>query len=333
MKLTREGKRFLLAAVLIAVAAVNTGNNLIYLILSLMLSFIVLSYLILRLNLAGLVLEVSAAGPLFAEEQVSVKLLVYNRKKVPVYSVIITASDAAEQVYCGHIAGHGVFRDRMKMCFRKRGLYAYGDFVVQSGFPFILFRKSMSVHLSGQVLVYPKLLDIRHMIDIIEGRQDEGVVAVRGRGDEVYSLRAFQHGDDWRRIHWKASARQNEFLIREYVEYASQQISILLDNLLPSDGEHFETAVSLAASIAQHFIERGHLVRLIAARKTISFGSGNEHLLSILDALALIAEQDEERDVYGLKAEGFTIAVLKSGQSSLRSAVASADLAIYADTL
>jgi len=333
MKLTREGRRFLLAAALIAVAAINTGNNLIYLILSLMLSFIVISYLILKLNLAGLVLEVSDAGSLFAKEQVSVELLVHNPKKIPVYSVIIEAPDAAAQVYCGHIAGRGVFRDRMKMYFRKRGLYGYGDFVVQSGFPFILFRKSMSVHTSAPVLVYPKLLDIRDMLDVTYGRQEEGVSAVRGRGDEVYALRAFQYGDNWRRIHWKASARRDGFLIREYAEYASQEISILLDNLLPQDGELFETVVSLAASIARHFIEQGYLVRLIAAGKTIPFGSGNEHIHSILDTLALIAEQHGEMDLTSFGIQGFCIAVLKSAESGLKAVAVSANVVIYADSL
>jgi len=298
-----------------------------------MLSFVVLSYLILRLNLAGLVLEVSVAGPLFAEEQVSVGLLVHNKKKIPVYSVIIAAPDAATEVYCGHIAGHGVFRDRLVMVFRKRGLYRYGDFVVQSGFPFILFRKSMSVHVSGQVLVYPKLLDVRELIDAIEGRQEEGMVAVRGRGDEVYSLRAFQYGDDWRRIHWKASARQEGFLIREYAEYASQKITILLDNLLPQDDIHFETAVSAVASLAKQYLEMGYPVRFIAARKTIPFGSGEEQLHSILNVLAVISQEEEDADLSGIGEDGFSIAILKSAQSGLKAVAASADLVIYADTL
>jgi hypothetical protein len=74
-------------------------------------------------------------------------------------------------------------------------------------------------------------------------------------------------------------------------------------------------------------------MQLIAAGKTIPFGGGNEHLLSILDALALIAEQHGERDLSGSGAEGFSIALLKSAESSLKSEAASADLVIYADTL
>ncbi len=333
MKLTREGKRFLLAAVLIAVAAVNTGNNLIYLILSLMLSFLVLSYLILRLNLAKLVLEVSPAGSVYAGERVSVELFIHNKKKIPVYSVIIDAADAAAPMYCGEIAGHGVFRGRLKLVFMKRGLYGYRDFIVQSGFPFILFRKGMKVEVSGQVLVYPRLLDVREMINNMDGRQEEGVVAVRGRGDEVYSLRAFQYGDDWRRIHWKASARQDGFLIREYAEYASQKITILLDNLLPRDENNFEAAVSVAASLAKQYLEAGYPVRFIAAGKTIPFGSGEDHLRSILDLLAVITQEEGDADLAGFSGDGFSIAILRSASSSLKTVAVSADLVIYADTL
>jgi len=333
MKLTREGKRFLLAAVLIAVAAINTGNNLIYLILSLMLSFIVLSYLILRLNLIKLVFEVSPAGPVYAGEPVSVELLIHNKKKTPVYSVIIDAADAAAPMYCGEIPGFGVFKDRMAMVFRRRGLYGYRDILIQSGFPFILFRKTMPVSINDRVLVYPKLLDVRELIEVIAGRQEEGAVAVRGRGDEVYSLRAFQYGDDWRKIHWKASARQDGFLIREYAEYASQKITILLDNHLPYDAVHFENAVSAAASLAKQYIETGYPVRFIAAGKTIPFGSGEEHLRSILGVLALITQEEADADLPGIGEEGFSIAVLKSAQSGLKSVAAHADMVVYADTL
>ncbi|MBI5634236.1 MAG: DUF58 domain-containing protein [Nitrospirae bacterium] len=333
MKLTREGKRFLLASVLIAVAAVNTGNNLIYLILSLMLSFIVLSYLILRLNLAGLSLDVSVAGAVYAGEPVSVKLHVHNKKKLPVYSVIIAAQDAAAEVYCGQISGHGVFRGTVVLVFGKRGLYGYRNFVVQSGFPFILFRKSISVEVSGQVLVYPKLLDVREVTEVIEGRQQEGAVAVRGRGDEVYSLRAFQYGDDWRRIHWKASAKQAGFLIREYAEYASQKITLLLDNLLPQDSIHFEAAVSAAASLAKQYIETGYPVQFIAVGTTIPFGTGEDHLRSILGVLSVIAPEEGFADFSEIGEDGFSIAILQSSRSRMRAEAALTDIVIYADSL
>src|ERR1700690_2029718 len=92
MKTTREGNRFILATVLILVAAFNTGNNLIYLILSLMLSFLFLSVLILRINLAGLEIEASAEGPVFAGEETALNVRLRNKKRVfPCYSTNVSS--------------------------------------------------------------------------------------------------------------------------------------------------------------------------------------------------------------------------------------------------
>src|SRR3990172_2680087 len=88
MRLTREGKKFLIAAALIAVAALNTGNNLIYLILSMMLSLFVIAFAALRLNLKGISLDVSREGHLYAKERSNIKVSVTNSKKLlPSYSL------------------------------------------------------------------------------------------------------------------------------------------------------------------------------------------------------------------------------------------------------
>src|SRR4030042_3369409 len=88
MKLIREGKRFLIATAIIAVAALNTGNNLIYLILSMMLSILVLSILILRGNMNGLDLGVYQSQPVFANNPAYMNITISNRKRlIPSYSI------------------------------------------------------------------------------------------------------------------------------------------------------------------------------------------------------------------------------------------------------
>ena len=83
MKLSREGKRFFLAALLIGIAAFNTGNNLIYLILSMMLSILVLSVIVLRLNMKALVLRVAQNRPIFANSPSNIDVTLSNGKKLP----------------------------------------------------------------------------------------------------------------------------------------------------------------------------------------------------------------------------------------------------------
>ena len=331
MRLTREGRRFLLATFLIAVAAVNTGNNLIYLILSLMLSFTLLSYIILRLNLSGISLEVSLSGPVFAGDSVPAELLVMNRKSIPSYSLNIESNNSPEGAYCGIVPGRSAVRLDIRLLFRRRGLSGYGDLFIRSGFPFILFHKKVPADAGGRVLVYPALLEMDKVIDSLGGGLEElGDRPVRGRGEEVHSLRLYQYGDDWRRIHWKISARQTSLFVREYAAYISRKVSIMLDNSLPEDETQFEKAVSAAATLSGYFTENGFNVRLISCGKLVPFGSGDEHLFTMLDMLALVKEEgcaSADPDD-----EGLIVAVMKSARSSMK-LTQSEGIVLYADSL
>ncbi len=334
MKLTREGKRFLLATALIAVAAFNTGNNLIYLILSLMLSFIALSYGILKMNLSGLLLEVLASGPVFAGEPARAELLIHNRKNIPAYSLNLSAPDAVENMYCSYISSRGTLKKDMFMVFRKRGLYGHRNFLIQSGFPFILFQKIIAVEVSGDLLVYPQLLDIEGLINDITAHEDQEGKAVRRSCDDIYALREYQYGDDRRDIHWKASARLASLIVKDYAGYLSRRVTIILDNGMPrQDERHFEKAVAVAASLTSHYIARGYLVRLLSCRKVIPFGSGQGHLFSILDILALIREEEGGDDFSMFSPEGFSVTVLRSAHSRPLLQTGAEGMVVYADTL
>jgi uncharacterized protein (DUF58 family) len=334
MKITREGKRFLLATVLIAVAAVNTGNNLIYLIFSLMLSFILLAVALLRINLRGLSLEVSIDHPVFAGEETYAFFTILNRKKLlPSYSIRVAASGASSPVYCAFLGPKDSLKKEIKITFRKRGVYSYGDFSIQSGFPFILFGKSAKVKVSGEVLVYPALMDVEEVIPDIAGREAQGIGKALGTGNEIHSIREFRYGDDWRNIHWKASAKASSLMVKEYALTDIRQITIILDNLLPAGEEIFEKTISLAGSLARHFLDAGYFVRVLSCKKVIPFGAGDEHFFKVLDILALMREEDALDCPVAHDNEGYTILLLKSARSSFRKYISSADMVLYADSL
>lgn len=334
MKITREGKRFIFAAVLIAATAVNTGNNLIYLIFSLMLSFALLAVVMLRINLSGISLAVSIDHPVFAGEQTSAFFTIKNEKKlIPAYSVRVPASGASSPAYCAFIAPKDSVKKEIKITFAKRGLYSYGDFFIQSGFPFILFEKSNVVKVSGEALVYPALMNIEQTMPDISGREGHAIGKTIGTGNEIHSLREYRYGDDRRDIHWKASAKASSFIIKEYALADVRKITVIIDNLNPSEEAAFEKILSLAASFAEHFLETGYFVRMLSCKKVIPFGSGNEHLFKTLDILALMQEEDVLDCPLSYDNEGYTILLLKSRSSSFSKYIASADMVIYADSL
>jgi uncharacterized protein (DUF58 family) len=333
MKITREGKRFILATVLIAIAAINTGNNLIYLIFSLMLSFLMLAVVLLRINLSGISLKVSIDHPVYAGEQTYALFMIQtSRRMIPAYSIRVTASGAESPAYCAYIAPKQLAQKEIRMTFKKRGIYSYGDFFVQSGFPFILFEKSIAVKVSGEVLVYPALVDIEQVVPDVTGQGGLGIRKT-GMGNEIHSIREFRYGDDWRDIHWKATAKASSLMVKEYVLTDIRKITIIIDNLLPSGEEVFEKTLSLAGSLAQYFLEDGYFVRVLSCKKVIPFGTGGEQLLKVLDILALMQEEDALDCPMLPDIEGYTVLLLKSGSSSFRKFIVSADMVIYADSL
>lgn len=334
MKVTGEGKRFIVAASLIAVAAVNTGNNLIYLILSMMLSLLILAVLLLKINLSGLSAEVFSKPPVFAGEETVLNLHIGNDKRfVKTYSVNCFVTGVQAPVYIADVLPRKGVERTVAAKFQRRGLYRYGTLRIRSGFPFIFFYRESMVKASGEVLVYPGLCDVSDHLGPLTGKGIMAAHILSGSGDEMYSLREFRCGDDWRRIHWKVSAKTGALFVKEYADQDSTKMTIILDNLLPAGGDLFEKAVSLSGSLARHFLERGFFVRLISCKKIIPFGKGREHLLKILDILAVIREEDGWDSPGRDEKDGATVLVLKSRATMRGPDRGVDDMVVYADSV
>lgn len=333
MRLTWEGKRFLLAAFLIAVAALNTGNNLIYLILSLMLSFLLLAFVILRLNLSGLVVSASCSQPVYAGEPARVVLLVRNLKRsLPSFSVRVAAASGAD-AYCPRVGPNGTAESGLTLTFSRRGIAGYHDFLLQSGFPFILFLMRKRADVEGSVLVYPMMYDLEGIAPRLAAAGESGAARKARSGDDLFGIRRFSEGDDWRNIHWKATARSGTLRVSEFSMHESERVTVLLDNLAPCDEALFERAVSLAASLVRHFLEQGLFVRVMSCSGATDFGMGNEHLYQSLDMLALVSTAAApEFDTSELEA-GFSVAVLTSGSSALAPLTTSCGMVLHADSV
>jgi uncharacterized protein (DUF58 family) len=335
MKLTREGKRFFLAALLIAVAAFNTGNNLIYLILSMMLSMLLLSVLLLRLNMKSLILRVAQNRPVFVNSPSSIDVTLLNRKRLPAYSLRVSMSDSnGAMAYFPQIPSSSEVSETVPVVYGRRGAHGYGDFFVESSFPFIFFLKKLLSKVSNQIIVYPEIKDIS---EVVPETAVEGYALPTGirRGEDLSMIREFRYGDDWRRIHWKASAKTEKLMVAEYLSEEPRKFTVILDNLMPYDPESFEKAVSLAASVSDRFLKEGFFVRLLTCRKVIPFGSGGEHLFKILDVLALVEGQAswECPLSFGEEPQGLVMLILASEHSRLNSLIPVSDMVTYATNL
>jgi len=299
-----------------------------------MFSILAIAITAMNLNMKGLSLGCSISQPVFAKSRSVMKLSLSNKKKIlPSYSIHINLPKGIEGEYViPHVSALSQASADIESLFKKRGIYRYGDFSLESSFPFILFKKTIRSHVGGEVIVYPEIKEIDESIPELIGSQDLSITRP-GPGDEFLAIREFRYGDSMRRIQWKASAKTGKLMVKDTGLDEPRLLTIILDNIKPSGREAFEKAVSFAASLAYRFVRIGFFVRLMTCKKLIPFGSGQEHLFKILDVLALIDEDDTWDCPMIHEMQGTGVLILKSGDSSLKKMAPMCNMVVYASDL
>ncbi|KAF2780663.1 DUF58 domain-containing protein [Streptomyces coelicoflavus] len=137
-----------------------------------------------------------------------------------------------------------------------------------------------------------------------EGRQRSLALA----GDDDVIPRGYRYGDDLRRVHWRSTARYGELMVRREEQPQRARCTVLLDTrVVAFDGtgpdSAFEWAVSGAASVLVHMLERGFSVRLLTGTGDSVPGEGADGFAGasqgtadaaglMLDTLAVIDHSD-----------------------------------------
>jgi len=319
----------LIATVLLAFAAFNTGNNLIYLVLALMISIVVISIVSLILNTRGLSLDISLRGPVYAGQGADLEVSVSNSKRVlPSYSLRIHLPKGIEgRCTIAKVDPSSCASVECPVVLNKRGVYRWGDFTLESGFPFIFMTRAFRVRVEGAVVVYPGLVEVPDL----NAYSGEGLASFTirpGGGEELLSIREFRAGDDVRRVSWKATAKAQKLMVKELAEERPRSVNIILDDIAPFDGRAFERAVSYAASFAYKLLDEGYYVGLVTAAKRLPYGSGMEQLYKILDVLAVVRETESALTNFESDPSGTSVLVLKSAASPIKNI--GADMVVYA---
>lgn len=311
---TRDGKWIVVLATGIGLAAVNTGNNLLYLLLGWILSFIIASGILSERTLRGLRVIRRPPPTLHAGEPFLMELTLINDKpKRASYSIELEdlRGDRPIDKRCFFlkVPEAGTQRATYRHTFVRRGRYVLDGVRIATRFPFGLFRKSRDMPLSTELVVYPALVPVVRPPSRVESRGD-ALTARRGRRGEFFGLRELRHGDDRRDVHWRSSARTGRLLVREYEDELSRDVTIAVDNALPaairaelterptdaavlSHVDALERAISTAASLALGYLASGWSVALVARGCVVPTGVGRVHEARVLHALALLEATDD----------------------------------------
>lgn len=316
---TSGGGVFLVIIVVVGFAAWNTGNNLLFLVFSLLCSTLFVGWIAARSSLRDLTVSARFPDHIFAAEPAPVIVTLRNTKRVlPSFSILVEArgpsGDASESkkrkrqyakrslAYFSYVPHHAAAEQRVEQLFPTRGHVLIDGFELSTRFPFGFFRRRRRLRARNvDIIVYPKpeaIGDELHLLPMYAGRMPS---LRRGAGHDLFSLRDYQQQDDLRHIDWKATARSRRLTVREFTSEDERRISIVLETRLPRSeagefAERFERGVVQAASLLKHFVDERAEVRLVLGDEPGPFGSGQEHLYRCLRRLALVMPQDAVAD-------------------------------------
>jgi uncharacterized protein (DUF58 family) len=274
LKFTREGKFFVGITLGVGFAAINTANNLLYLLLGMLLALIVVSGIMSELSLRDL--TVVRRLPLRAQVGRAhlVEIEVFNHKsRIPSYAIEV------EDLRFGQPADKRCFflkispRSAQVAAYRRtparRGRDVHVGFRIATRFPFGLFEKSREVRAEGELIIYPAI-DVVRLPPAPQGRAPgTEVTFASGHGEEFVGLKPMRTGDDPRDVHWRKSAAAGRLVLRERARESRPDVTITLDALRPRGADDewaaaFERRVREVASRAVAHLKRGDRV-IVAA--------------------------------------------------------------------
>ncbi|MES1158178.1 MAG: DUF58 domain-containing protein [Haliangium ochraceum] len=310
---TREGWYFLVATLLVGLAAINAGMNLLFLVWGMLLFLILASGVMSELCLRKL--EIRRAIPLSVHAETPYLMgiaLTNDKRRLPSFSVevedLVDGRPIEKRCYFLKLPAGRTQETAYRHVAARRGRLRLSGFRVSTRFPFGLIHKSKDVAAAAEMLVYPALCPVpAELLRGFASHHGRGEHKWRSRRGEFFGLREFRKGDDPRDIHWRTSARRGAPFVRETEDDEGKEVCLVLDNgVMPEstsprnddDGDAanaagpaavaFEQTISLAASLACELLHRGYRVGLSARGEEITPEGGQAQATRLLRFLALV---------------------------------------------
>ena len=291
---TRMGRWYTGFTIAIGLAATNTGNNLLFLVLALLLASIVVSGILSEQTLKGVTVERRLPAVAIAGQPALVGLLTRNvKKRAPSFSLEIREAR-------GEVSGRGFVillpaRQSTEVAYRfvprRRGLHRFRQIEVATRAPFGFFEKSRPLDAEAELVVFPREVPAPALTARALAREGDRPEDRIGIGVEVQSLRDHRPGEDARSIHWRSSARAGRLIGIDREQERRKRVCVLLDQR-SLRGEQLESAIERAAALVGRELDSGAEVSLALAGRFLPAGSGDAQRHAALRMLALLEGGD-----------------------------------------
>ncbi len=296
LKVTRVGRTYLVITVGVGLGALNTGNNLLYLVLGFLLAIIVLSGVLSERVIADLKVRRILPEGAFAQEPFALRYEV-TRKQGRAFAVRISEAGGVLAGWAWVptvLAGQPVVA-RADMVAPRRGPLRLGEVQISTLFPFGLFEKTRTFPIDETLLVWPRRGFTCEPPDADHGHQtgELGNQRHRDGSGDVQGLRELGDLEDARGVHWKKSATAGKLLKVEREREDRKQYTLRIGSEVP--GDQLERDCEETAALTSRLLAEGNDVGLEAGGRRIRPASGPGHERRILSALAVLGYALPER--------------------------------------
>ena len=264
---TVGGAIILVLIVIVGFSAWSTGNNLLFLILSLLAASLVVGFFIGNCCLKKLDVKMRFPETIFAGEPTPILVSLHNRKRIfPTFSVVaeVRGKESEKSVlfdeikkilperwaekmtrppvikhtldYFVHVRRARSMENTAEHIFPRRGRFIIKDFELSTKFPFGFFRhrRRLSAQ-AAEIVIYPKLVSIDEETTDLPLNAGKFVAPKRGLGQDLLAMRDYQPMDDLRRVDWKATARTRRLIVREFSAEDERRVTVVFDTRLFAD--------------------------------------------------------------------------------------------------
>ena len=305
LQVTREGGGFIFLLFAVGVGAINTGNNLLYLVLAMCCSFIVVSGVLSEQTLKGISVEASLPKTVYPKDSYPLHLKISNsKKKIPSYSLYVEFPQdpvglyrIEQTAYAYQVSSQSTVDKSLMFVGLKRGPVHLKTVHLKTSFPFGFFVKIKTLPIHVETLILPIIKKVALPSPTEYSEEGEGTIGLVG--DDLYSIREYQPGDPMSAIHWKSSAKTGNLRVKEFSKGGLHSYTLFLNIIDPETNimvgpEMLENRVTETASLAYHLIRRGDEVSLKTPEMQIPSGNTESHLEHMLKYLARVGYENRE---------------------------------------
>lgn len=280
VKVNRAGKFFILLTIFLGIAAVNTGNNLLYVIVSFLLATMLLSGVISYLNLKGLKITLKPPKEIYAGIPAEFEVSIKKEGKLP--SFMIEVSSKGSSVLFLYVSNKPV-KGKITLIFPKRGQVESLELTVSSEFPLGMFVRYYRLELPIKLVVFPKPIPTKEFLSFgFENKEGFQESFTSFGYDELREIRDYR-GEPMKLIHWKVSAKTDSLKVKD-MSALERGLVILTLNSVSGD---LETRLSKLTYLVNKLMNNGYAVGVDLGKFKIAPGRGQRHRLKLLSALAL----------------------------------------------